>query len=228
MSIIDKILILLPSMGRPYAYSQCIESWRTTTSGDSIVLGVVPDVLKYPSHDGVMAISDPFVDGVVKAINRAFMANPDYAAYMFAADDMRFKTPRWDTTFLNILKAQNGVGVVYGDDTIEGSRIPTHWCVGGRLARAVGYLGLPTCRHICSDVFWMDLATRMSCLTYRPEVVTEHLHFHVGRSEYDPTYDHNNNATDFTHDSKSYVDFATHMLPHEVKRVVRSLDRTRF
>lgn len=228
MTIIDKILVVLPSMGRPDAYTQCIESWRSTTCGDSRVISIVPDESNYPSHSDVIATSDPFTDGVVKAINKAFMSNPNYAAYMFAADDMRFRTPRWDTTFLSTLRAQDGIGVVYGDDTIEGPRIPTHWCVGGRLARAVGYLGLPTCRHICSDVFWMDLATRMSCLTYRPDVVTEHLHFHVGRSEYDSTYDHNNNRTDFTQDSESYVDFATHVLPHEVKRVLRAISRTRF
>jgi hypothetical protein len=226
--MVNRILVLLPSMGRPDAYTKCIDSWRSTTSGASKILGIVPTGATYPRHDDVMVMVDPFTDGVVKAINRAFMAYPDYAAYMFAADDMRFKTTYWDTTFLSTLQSKDGVGVVYGDDTIEGQRLPTHWCVGGRLARAVGYLGLPTCRHICSDVFWMDLATRMSCLTYKPEVVTEHLHFHVGRSKYDSTYDHNNNATDYTQDSESYVDFATHMLPHEVKRVLRSLNRTKF
>ena len=220
-----RILVILPSKGRPDKWKEAVESWRNTNSGHSTVLGVVPEPWKkdYEHFEDAGIMEDHFQSGVVKAINAAFLAHPNFAAYMFASDDMRFRTAGWDKTFLDKLEELDNTGVVYGNDLIHGEGIPTHWCVSGRLVKAFGYFGVPCCNHICADVFWKDVGDLIGRRSYLPEIITEHLHFSVNKAEYDWVYDSNNSSNRYHSDANAYKAFAEHVLPHEIIRITREL-----
>lgn len=146
----NKILVILPSKGRPNQCKAAVESWRSTQSGysDLVVCTVEEWWDRYDKDGDVMYFPDRFNDGIGKVCNAAYFNHPGYSSYMFAADDLRFRTPGWDKLLLDAIDNLGGTGVVYGNDLLRGKRLATHWCCSEDLLRAVGFFCLPVMRHM--------------------------------------------------------------------------------
>lgn len=106
---------------------------------------------------------------VTEAINIMFNANPDYDFYMILNDDIEFMTPLWD-----IKLTQNKGNISYGDDLLQGKNLCTFPMLDGDIARAVGWLQLPTLNKFCGDVVWRTIGQSLNILEYHPEVIIKH------------------------------------------------------
>lgn len=126
-----------------------------------------------------------------------------HRVFGFMGDDHRPRTPGWDEAILSAARTTKAK-ILYGDDLLQGERLPTAVFLTLNIVRALGYMAPPELRHLYVDDFWRDLGKRSGCLEYHPEIVIEHLHYIVGKSENDATYEQNNNSAAAKKDRVAY------------------------
>lgn len=197
----DKILLILPTRGRPWSALEAIASvMKTADEPQHISIGMVQD----SDDDGAMKFSlarskgrfgviESFIqerEPFARAANRAIMVNVlrgDYDWCAWIADDIRFRTKGWDT----ILRTHKELAV-FGDDLYLNK--PSHPFISTVIPKALGFLIPPELKHFCADGFIWALAGELKEIVHDPRIVTEHLHPDAGKAEMDETY----------HESKQY------------------------
>lgn len=100
-----------------------------------------------------------------------------YRAFASLGDDHRPRTPGWDAQLLAALDEMGGTGIAYGDDLLQGKRLPTAPVISGDIVAALGWMCQPSLRHWFVDNVWGVLGQGAGCLRYLPDVVIEHLHY---------------------------------------------------
>lgn len=143
-----RILTICPSI-YPFKLTKMLESFELTKSNytDMVICG-----------EGT----------VTEAINNAFNNAPEYNFYFIGNDDIEFRTPLWDLKL-----AQKGK-ITYGNDLFQGENLCTFPMIDGDIARALGWLQLPTLNRYCGDVVWKFIGQQLNILEYDSEVIIEH------------------------------------------------------
>jgi hypothetical protein len=100
-------------------------------------------------------------------------------------DDVLFRTQNWDH---KVNKALVTPGIAFGDDLAHHAAHPTAVFMSSRVAKALGYLALPDCRHQYVDNAWWEVGTALGILRYLPDVIVEHMHVAYQKAEWDATY----------------------------------------
>lgn len=135
------------------------------------------------SHD-VKVLDDRL--GYTKSLNLIAREVWDEHAILGAfGDDVIFRTPAWDEVVYRTLETP---GIAYGDDLIHGANHPTAVFMSSVIAKALGWLALPSTTHQWADDGWKELGKRAGILRFMPEVIVEHMHPGVGKAEWDDTY----------------------------------------
>lgn len=215
------LLVIVPSRGRPQAVAEMAQAFGDTCTGSTRLVFMTDD--DDPDEDGYLeqvinlgismegkAIalrSGPNVS-MVDALNRAArrVLNEDPYAIAFMGDDHRPRTKGWDTRYLDALR-QLGTGIVFGNDLLQGQRLPTQVAMTADIVRALGWMAPPVLRHLYVDDFWRDLGVHAGCLRYLPDVVVEHLHPVAGKAEMDEGYARVNDARVYDADQAAYREF---------------------
>jgi len=103
-------------------------------------------------------------------------------------DDHKVNTSFWNKKLAEAIKKLDGPGFAYGDDMINGSGLCTAWMSSAKVVEELNWMMLPSCRHMYVDNVIMELGTETKRISYVPQVVVEHLHPVVEKSEIDKTY----------------------------------------
>lgn len=188
-----KILVIVPSKGRPERAAQCLNSMYLAANGE--VDGIVavdhddPKVKKYQdilNHD-VYVNTPEFSGSFSKAINGCMplVESRKYDIVGVVNDDHRFITPDWDTEVKNALTK---TGIAYPNDLLMGSNLPTAVFMTVDIPLKLGWIAPPQLDHMYVDNVWKELGHGIDSLHYMPHVVIEHLHFTAGKSIMDETY----------------------------------------
>lgn len=205
--------MLCPSRGRPEKAAELRDSFVASRTGDSRLLFVVDsDDVMAPIYErlGLDVIrSEPTPGGgMTGALNqgvRSSLEVGDQKVMGFVGDDHRFLTAGWDVLFTHHLESVGG-GFAYGHDRYwQNGEIPTQIFISTPIVRALGWMALPTCQHLYLDNAWRDLAEAVDALHWFPNVVIEHMHPSVGKSEWDALYRSNNSSERYTQDSIAYA-----------------------
>jgi hypothetical protein len=80
----------------------------------------------------------------------------------------------------------------FGDDLDPGrakGSLSIHVFMRSEVVRKLGYMGPPTLRHMYVDPVWFAWGTATS-IEFLGDVVLEHLHYSLGRSPLDESYQH--------------------------------------
>jgi hypothetical protein len=173
----NKILIVLPSRGRPWQLMESIASIQRTSTG-------LCDILVCVDHDDpmagwlqlprVMCTHGPrktFCEWVNYGV-QAFLH--DYWVFAWGADDVRFTTPGWDELVMQHMP--NVDDMIYGPDGIQDEKLPTHPFIGCAYPRSLGYLIYPKLKHYFADNWVNQLGWITRKLKYVPELKVDHLH----------------------------------------------------
>ena len=165
------------------------------TDTDDPDLGAYQEYAATQDHPLFQLVTKPDLHGVVAWVNE--LAVPCADGYRFTGvlgDDNVPRTEGWDAAIMDALAA---TPFAFGNDLYPrgpGSH-PAHIFTRGEVVAALGYLGPPCLRHMFVDNCW--LAWGQACgITYLHDVVIEHLHFTLGRSPHDATYQGAENAWD--------------------------------
>lgn len=210
------LTVLCPTRGRPDAAWALLDTFEATrTNPHSRLVFVVdeddpamPDyfaprggrelIIRRPLHGG----------GMVNALNAAALDAirewPHERALGFVGDDHRFRTPGWDKTFLETLTDRPGF--VYGNDLFwPKGEIPTQIFMSTKVVEALGWMGLPQCKHLYIDNAWMELGAATGSIRYYPDVIVEHMHPAGGKGEWDDQYRLVNSEEMYNHDAAAFT-----------------------
>jgi|SRR5208283_1996503 len=173
--------VILPTRRRPELARRCIGSFRETVSADEVELILVHDDDDDSYASGFDDVHKIAVtrDTLVTAVNAAaaFLA-PSFDAVMLVADDMMFRTPKWDEILLKTLEDMGGTGIVGWDDKRRYD-VLEHVLMSSDIIRVTGHFAIPQLAHFFVDNAWTELGKRAGILRYCPDVVIEHLHYDV-------------------------------------------------
>lgn len=126
--------------------------------------------------------------GFIGTLNKVFKENPNEEFYGFIADDEFVNTEGWDGP---LIEAAGDWDISHGNDSIQnGSRFQSYTCIGGKLARAVGFLALPECYHWYGfDTFWEAFSKSGGCeRKYIGSIHVDHRHPLAGKGQMDACY----------------------------------------
>jgi hypothetical protein len=216
------ILIILPSKGRPEKIEEFYNTWRKTTNKLSDLLVCLddddPDLRKYKKHKDIIFDIDQgksFGD----ACRRAFKKFPNYKYYYMVADDTRLRSGNWEKRFMEKIEENSGKGVCFGDDLMLGSKMGTSVFISGNIFRAIGYILPKGLIHMYTDVFWNELGKQIDKIYYFPDVIAEHMHFSVGKSEVDSIYLSVDNKIVYNHDKKIFNDWKKNDMKKDIEKI---------
>ena len=129
-------------------------------------------------------------------------------------DDHAFRTVGWDAEF-----ALDRPGVIYGNDLNVRELVPTAAFMSSVIPRTLGWYALPTTRHLYIDAAWKKIGEELGALTYRDDIVIEHLHPSVGKAAMDDGYRDANGPAMWAHDRTAYELWVTTKMESDIARV---------
>lgn len=209
------LAIIIPSTGRAEQCARLVDRiYATTARPPHVTISIEPDDVKpyaraltpsseqrqrlYAEHGSLVGLTwdqtgmAEFVTGShVAAINRAASApteDPDVRMIIKLDDDHWPLTRHWDQDYLNALDQLGGTGVVYGNDLLQGERLPTVPGLSTNIVLELGWYAPPQLEHWHCDDFWRELGARAGRLKYLPETIIEHRHPQAGKAQRDAIY----------------------------------------
>lgn len=202
------LVVIVPSRGRPEAAETLVRVFADTCTADTMLVfaldGDDPTLDRYPAVPQVVGESTCMVE----ALNLAALAVLPSAGrgIGFMGDDHCPRTYGWDAAYLQALK-DLGTGIVYGDDLLQGPRLPTQCAMTSDIVRALGYMAPPVLKHLYVDNYWLDLGSALGRLRYLPDVMVEHRHPVAGKAAWDAGYARVNDAAVYQADGAAYEAF---------------------
>lgn len=194
---------LLPSWQRPELCRRAIEACAAMGMTSRGVLFIDPphDGYHFPVPDNWTVVRSTERVGMAAAHRYVFDRFPDEDSYCFIADDNVPITPGWDKALEGACWNEERKGfwnVAFCDDDFFISarkRRPDGTphdlgglpCIGGDLARAVGWWALPGVFQCYIDDAWNCLSRELKVRCYVESVTVEHYQWRTGRREKDAT-----------------------------------------
>jgi hypothetical protein len=223
---VSDLVVIVPSRGRPAAAVQLAAAFTATEAAARLVFAVDEDdptrfayidaLAQYPAttvHYG------PAPSTMVRALNvtAELYANEAYAIG-FMGDDHRPRTAGWDASYLEALR-QLGTGIVYGNDLLQGARLPTQVALTADIVRALGHMAPATLTHLYVDNYWKSLGEGAGCIRYLPDVVIEHMHPIADKAVWDAGHLRVNQSSMYQRDGDAYADYAGSHLASDIETV---------
>jgi hypothetical protein len=220
------LVVIVPSRGRPEAVADLARTCKETCTADTVLLVVLDtDDQTAPEYAAAVSQTVYFTSaepaGHVGAINAgAKWALQDFEPFAVAKldDDHRPRTHGWDQLLLDELRSMK-TGIAYGNDLLQGARLPTAPVMTADIVSALGYMGPPTLRHLYVDDFWRDLGQAAGCLRYVPSVVVEHMHPAAGKAAWDEGYARANDPGQYERDGGAYRSYLAGPFADDVAKV---------
>ena len=190
----EKMLIVVPSRGRPQNAKRLFESWNENECREARLVFCIdeddPTGIQYRATGASVEVGPRKRIGPILNEKITAVAN-DYEIIGFMGDDHLPRTKHWDSIIIEKLEEMK-TGIVYGNDLLQGAIIPTAVFITTNIIRSLGYFCPPTLEHMYLDNAWKDWGEGAQCLHYFPDVIIEHMHPGVGKAEGDVTYQESN------------------------------------
>ncbi len=236
-----RVVVVVPSRGRPEAARETIISIRETSAlvSTRTVLAVdeddpalddyremvasIPD-RTYRDLPTLIVLAPDETGDLVKATNTVSLriAREDPRSIIGnLGDDHRPRTHGWDYA---VIQALDEAGIAYGDDLIHGINLPSAPFISASIVLALGWYALPTCKHLYIDDAWRELGKQIGRLQFIPSMTIEHMHPAVGKGEWDEGYERANEQAAEIKDRAAYDIWMSNGLKPDADRVRRSLE----
>lgn len=217
-----EMIMMVPSRGRPASIQRLKEAWDVTSTADSRLVVMVDD--DDPKLDEYLAISDVEIHvgprlRIGGTLNHAAPVLAKEAFSIgFMGDDHVPRTVGWDRSLIDSLKAMN-TGVVYGNDLLQGERLPTAVLMTSDIVLTLGYFVMPGGVHLFLDNFWLAIGQGLGRLQYLPDVIIEHVHPSFGKSEWDQTYTEANSDPIWAADQQTFNNYINTQWQQDIEKL---------
>ena len=190
-----KLAVAVPTRNRPHNLKRLANALKETCTVEYQLFARVDndDTSEYPElHNTTYIVGERifYANSVNEVTERAMKDGFTHVAIL--GDDVLPETVGWDEIMVNSLPE---LGVAYGSDGLEHLHppdLPTHVVVPMEMYRRLGWLGMPTSRHLFLDNAWRELG-RLTKFIYHPDVKLSHLHRWNKAAPDDKTYQEANN-----------------------------------
>lgn len=222
-----KVLLIVPTRGRPDKVKELYSTYIENSFDCDIVFGLdEDDEHNYERIDGVIYEVNPRVRfaETMNIISKKYHKEYEYFAFM--GDDHRIRTKDWDKILLEPIQ-NRGYGFSYGDDLLQGEKLCTAVMFSTNIIKPLdGNMVLPVHpnKHMYSDDFWMELGKRLDAITYCPNVILEHLHFSVGKSDMDAVYSETNTPERYSIDGAEWVNYLNNDIENDIVKIKNYLN----
>jgi hypothetical protein len=183
----NKILIICPTINRPDKFKRMAESFYYTSSiSDLIVLTAKASI--------------------TELINKVNYNNYDYVGV--TNDDVVYETMFWDKILISHIREYNGrkFGFASANDGSNNRNLPAFCIMTANIPKTLGWIHLPTLKHLCADLVWGHIGSQLNCLSYVDDVKIGHEHFLFGYKR-DKVHDKTNADEVIKHDHKAFRDW---------------------
>lgn len=176
------LLVIVPSRGRPASVARLWDAWQATAAPRTRHCAELlvclddddPTADDYPVGPAyAIGPRDGFAPRL-SAVAHAY-ASSGWDALASWGDDHVPVTRGWDAALCDAL-TELGTGFAYGNDLIQGERLPTACAMTSDVVRTLGWMTPPGFAHMYVDDVWRDLGRAIDRIRYLPDVVIEHLH----------------------------------------------------
>lgn len=205
----DKLLVLVPTRGRPHNAQALRDAFDSTQATADLLFVIDKDD---PTFDGYDATNIDYIlventtRGMAYPLNEVAKTYAEHYKYIcFMGDDHRPRTHKWDDKLIS--KLQEAPALAYGNDLFQGQSLPTMIAMTSDIVTALGGMVPPNMRHLYLDNFWLRLGTDLGKITYCPEIIIEHCHPLIGKAEMDEGYKTVNAAEVYTADRDAFNNF---------------------
>lgn len=183
------------------------------------LLADTPDMYRLfsPTHRGMVDTLNHWARHLVA---QTIGDRPRFTHVGFMGDDHRPRTARWD---FRLMEAA-GQGIAYGNDLIQGRRLPTAVVMHADIVRALGFMAPDALGHLYVDNYWLELGRALGQLHYLDDVVIEHMHPSIGKSPNDEQYRRVNSTEQFERDGDAWRTYRQQGL---LQRDVETIDAYR-
>jgi hypothetical protein len=232
------LALVVPTKGRPANAARLIEAVNQTTSGyfEELVLAVdhddpmlpvyrhtVPPETSNETWDWVkvaeVSVTPQRMGPVLNHVAADLAREHTHIAFM--GDDHLPVTHGWDAELVDALGGKPGVA--YGNDLVQGEKLPTAVVISSDIIRSLGYFCPPGQMHLYLDDFWKMLGQSVGNLAYRDDVVIEHLHPTAGKAPWDDGYASANSADQYNADHTAYTRFVMSRWPADLAKLKEDL-----
>ena len=205
------LLVIVPTRGRPQNAQAFYDSWIANTDDTNLLFVTDEDDpllgtynYRKPMMSRASWMTVPPKLRLCGALNHAatyFAVDYKYLAFM--GDDHRCRTLHWDKMVREAI-GDRRVAVVYGNDLLQGEKMPTAVAMTSNIVSTLGYMAPQSLEHLCLDLCWLDWANALDCRIYLDNVVIEHLHPANGKADMDAGYRLANGHEQVNRDAKAY------------------------
>ena len=203
------VAVIVPTRSRPHHLPELLDAWDATAEGGWCRLVVAVDGCDHV--DRYLAVDLPdWAEIRVEPWRRlagtlnAVSATLDDPAVGFMGDDHRPRSAGWDRRVAETL-AETPMGVVWGDDLIQGADLCTHVFMDNAIIGGLGFMVPRNIQHMYVDNFWMLLGRNLGTLRYLPDVVIEHSHPVANRRGWDDQYKTVNHPDQYARDHAAFA-----------------------
>lgn len=212
----NDLLVIVPSRNRPESVMSLASEFFGNGSGKAdLLFATDDDQPPYPEYPGVKYRRGPRLR-MCGTLNAAAVEYADKYEYIgFLGDDHRPRTKVWDEKVIDALRNNN---VVYGNDLLQGERLPTAVFLRSGIITDLGYMAPPSLIHLYLDNFWLELG-RATSIKYLPDVIIEHLHPMAGKAEWSDSYREVNDQELYDRDQKAFQKYMETQFSADVEKV---------
>ncbi len=216
------VLVIVPTRGRPDSSVEFHKEFLQKSMISDLMFAIdEDDADSYPRIDGVLYEVNPRMgmNGTLNYVATKYADKYKYIAFM--GDDHRVRTFGWD---LVMAERIGSLGVAYGNDLIQGQALPTSVMMSSKIIKAIGYMAPPKQKHMYLDNFWLDLGTRLNAIHYLEDVIIEHLHFSVGKSDMDSSYQETNDSAIYNADKVAYDEYLSTQMDIDIEKILKCVN----
>lgn len=206
-----RILVILPTRGRPVRLMEAVTSFvKTSVFAELLILCDEDDSLFIRSkriracHAQTRNMVQIWHDAAESEVRNFQMIG-------LAADDVLWVTPGWDWEIYKQWQ-RNGPGVYWAHDNLRGKDLCNHPYVSSVIIRIAG-ASIPGQRHLFLDNYFYEIGKAMDRLFYMPEILISHEHFTKNPALMDEHYDRVNSEEMYRHDGALFRHWKNHELP---------------
>jgi hypothetical protein len=224
-----EMLLIVPSRGRPQNIKRLCEALLKTKSNVELIVGIdMNDPTADEYHDLALqygfklnvSVERKRFAATVNSIALYHYQDYEYLAWM--GDDHVPQTEYWDEHYLDALK-EAGVGVVYGNDLVQGENIATELAFTSNIVGALGYAIPEGFVHLFVDNYFMELGKAVDRLIYLPNIIVQHMHYSTGYAQEDLTYREANSPENWSNDERRFHEYVAKELPSDAEKLRKLL-----
>lgn len=239
--MIDKILFIVPTRGRPENVRELAKAFDENSSGYADLMFIVdgdhPDEHDYSRASGHWPVAfQPWrgLSGTLNTSSQRFAQAYRYIGFM--GDDHRPRAAGFDGSLFGGLRRTGSFSIAYGPDgqadyshvmsgpvTEESSHVPmTWWVMDSKIIRMLGQMVPYVLSHTCVDDYVLQLGYQSETLTYVADALVEHMHPIWGKAKTDESYELSSHHHNRLADHKKWDEYQRVQLPRDVRLIKMS------